>query len=381
MINFANHKYELKAMKLEHLTIVNYKNIREADLVFSRNVNCFVGNNGMGKTNLLDAIYYMSFCKSFNNVNDSQAITLGEEYFMLKGLYELNGMPEDIQCGYKSKSKKSFKRGGKEYKRLSDHIGLLPIVMLTPSDSILLNGGSDERRRFMDMVISQFNKPYLNALIRYNGALQQRNTLLKMDPPCTDWNLYSICEEQMDFYGQQIHAARRSFIEEFNPVFQEFYHKISLNRESVSLSYTSHFANGSLIPQLNEGMSRDLALQYTTRGAHKDDLEMLIGEHSMKQMGSQGQNKTFLVTLKLAQFDFLRRMGDTTPILLLDDIFDRLDGDRVEQIIKLVASSRFGQIFITDTNREYIDRIIGHLTDSYKLFSVNDGNYQLISEQ
>lgn len=381
MINFANHKYELKAMKLEHLTIVNYKNIREADLDFSRNVNCFVGNNGMGKTNLLDAIYYMSFCKSFNNVNDSQAITHGEEYFMLKGMYELNGMPEDIQCGYKSKSKKSFKRGGKEYKRLSDHIGLLPIVMLTPSDSILLNGGSDERRRFMDMVISQFNKPYLNALIRYNGALQQRNTLLKMDPPCADWNLYSICEEQMDFYGQQIHAARRSFIEEFNPVFQEFYQKISLNREAVSLSYTSHFANGSLIPQLNEVRSRDLALQYTTRGAHKDDLEMLIGEHPMKQMGSQGQNKTFLVTLKLAQFDFLRRMGDTTPILLLDDIFDRLDGDRVEQIIKLVASSRFGQIFITDTNREYIDRIIGQLTDSYKLFSVNNGNYQLLSEK
>ena len=368
-------------MKLEHLTIVNYKNIREADLDFSRNVNCFVGNNGMGKTNLLDAIYYMSFCKSFNNVNDSQAITHGEEYFMLKGMYELNGMPEDIQCGYKSKSKKSFKRGGKEYKRLSDHIGLLPIVMLTPSDSILLNGGSDERRRFMDMVISQFNKPYLNALIRYNGALQQRNTLLKMDPPCTDWNLYSICEEQMDFYGQQIHAARRLFIEEFNPVFQEFYQKISLNREVVSLSYSSHFANGSLIPQLNEVRSRDLALQYTTRGAHKDDLEMLIGEHPMKQMGSQGQNKTFLVTLKLAQFDFLRRMGDTTPILLLDDIFDRLDGDRVEQIIKLVASSRFGQIFITDTNREYIDRIIGQLTDSYKLFSVNNGNYQLLSEK
>ena len=233
----------------------------------------------------------------------------------------------------------------------------------------------------MDMVISQFNKPYLNALIRYNGALQQRNTLLKMDPPCTDWNLYSICEEQMDFYGQQIHAARRSFIEEFNPVFQEFYQKISLNREAVSLSYTSHFANGSLIPQLNEVRSRDLALQYTTRGAHKDDLEMLIGEHPMKQMGSQGQNMTFLVTLKLAQFDFLRRMGDTTPILLLDDIFDRLDGDRVEQIIKLVASSRFGQIFISDTNREYIDRIIGQLTDSYKLFSVNNGNYQLLSEK
>lgn len=381
MINFANHKYELKAMKLEHLTIVNYKNIREADLDFSRNVNCLVGNNGMGKTNLLDAIYYMSFCKSFNNVTDSQVISHGEEYFMLKGLYELNGMEEDIQCGYKSKSKKSFKRGGKEYKRLSDHIGLLPIVMLTPSDSILLTGGSDERRRFIDMVISQFNKPYLNALIRYNGALQQRNILLKQDPPCTDMSLFSICEEQMDFYGQQIYAARKSFVEEFTPVFQEFYHKISLNREEVSLTYTSHFDNGSLIPQLNEVRSRDIALEYTTRGVHKDDLVMMIGDHAMKQTGSQGQNKTFLVTLKLAQFDFLRRMGDTTPILLLDDIFDRLDGDRVEQIIKLVASSRFGQIFITDTNREYIDRIIGQLSDSYKLFGVKNGEYNILSEK
>lgn len=368
-------------MKLEHLTIVNYKNIREADLDFSGNVNCFVGKNGMGKTNLLDAIYYLSFCKSFNNVLDSQAIHHGEEYFMLRGLYELNGMPEDIQCGYKAKSKKSFKRGGKEYKRLSDHIGLLPIVMLTPSDSILLNGGSDERRKFMDMVISQFNKPYLNALIRYNGALQQRNTLLKQDPPCLDRDLYRICEEQMDFYGQQLYAARKSFVEEFNPVFQEFYQKISLDREQVSLSYTSHFDKGSLIPLLDEARNRDLALQYTTRGSHKDDLIMQIGDYAMKQTGSQGQNKTFLVTLKLAQFDFLRKMGSTTPILLLDDIFDRLDGDRVEQIVKLVASSRFGQIFITDTNREYLDRIIGALTDSYKLFSVEEGIYNLISEK
>lgn len=370
-----------ETMKLEQISITNYKNIREADLHFSGNVNCFVGKNGMGKTNLLDAIYYMSFCKSFNNVLDSQIITHGEEYFMLKGLYELNGQPEDISCGYRSKSKKSFKRGGKEYRRLSDHIGLLPIVMLTPADSILLTGGSDERRKFMDMVIAQFDKTYLNALIRYNGALQQRNTLLKQDPPCTDWELYRICEEQMDFYGQQIYVARKNFVEEFTPVFQEFYQKISLDREKVSLKYVSHFDNGSLLPQLYEVRNRDLAVGYTTRGAHKDDLLMQIGDYAMKQTGSQGQNKTFLVTLKLAQFDFLRRMGSTTPILLLDDIFDRLDGDRVEQIVRLVATSRFGQIFITDTNREYLDRIIGALTDSYKLFAVEDGNYKIISEK
>ena len=382
-------------MKLEHLSIVNYKNIREADLDFSSGVNCLVGKNGMGKTNLLDALYYLSFCKSMNGVTDSQVMTHGEEYFMLNARYELNDTPEDIRCGYKLRSKKSFKRGGKEYQRLSDHIGLLPVVMLTPSDSVLLQGGSEERRKFMDMVISQFNKPYLNALIRYNQALQQRNSLLKMaQTPNTafaqmssmggsamDPLLFQACEEQMDFYGQQIFAARKQFVEQFEPVFQEFYSRISLDRERVSLTYTSHFDEGqSLVSLLGAVRNRDLALGYTTRGAHKDDLHFMLGDQPMKQIGSQGQNKTFLVGLKLAQFDFLRRMGHTTPILLLDDIFDRLDGDRVEQIIRLVAGSSFGQIFITDTNREYLDRIIAKCSDNYRLFGVEEGTYHIIKE-
>lgn len=364
-------------MKLEHLSIVNYKNIREAELDFSPGVNCLVGNNGMGKTNLLDAIHYLSFCKSFNALPDSQVICHGEEFFMLSGQYELNGQPEEIRCGYKLKSKKSFKRSGKEYQRLADHIGLLPIVMLTPADSILLQGGSEERRRMMDMVISQFDKTYLNALMRYNNALQQRNTLLKSDPPCTDWTLYRIWEEQMDFYGTQIYQGRKLFVETFTPVFQEFYSQISQDQEQVSLTYTSHFEKGSLLPQLDEVRQRDLALGYTTRGVHKDDLVMQLGDCLMKQVGSQGQNKTFLVGLKLAQFDYLCRQGQTTPILLLDDIFDRLDAHRVEQIVKLVASDRFGQIFITDTNREYLDRIIEQLNGDFKLFAVTDGAYSI----
>lgn len=365
-----------KQMKLEHLSVVNYKNIREAEIDFSPGVNCLVGKNGMGKTNLLDAIYYLSFCKAANALPDSQVITHGEEYFMVGGHYELNGQPEEIRCGYKLKSKKSFKRGGKEYQRLSDHIGLLPIVMLTPADGVLIQGGSEERRRLMDMIISQFNKPYLNALIRYNGALTQRNTLLKTDPPCQDLSLYRIWEEQMDFYGQQIYEARRLFVGQFEPVFQEFYSQISQDRERVKLTYTSHFEKGSLLPQLDEVRARDLALGYTTRGAHKDELVMELGDCLIKQIGSQGQNKTFLVGLKLAQFDYLRRQGSTCPILLLDDIFDRLDADRVEQIIRLVASDRFGQIFITDTNREYLDRIIEKLNGDHKLFSVTDGRYE-----
>ena len=362
-------------MKLEHISIVNYKNIREAEIDFSEGVNCLVGNNGMGKTNLLDAIYYLSFCKSLNHLTDSQVVTHGEEYFMLNGNYELNGQPEQIHCGYKLKGRKSFKRGGKEYVRLSNHIGLLPIVTLTPSDSDLILGGSEERRRLMDMIISQFDKTYLDALIRYNAALQQRNSLLKQDPPCTDRALYLVWEEQMDYYGCILYQARRQFVEEFVPVFQEFYKQISLEQEEVTLTYTSHFANGSLLPQLDEVRARDLALGYTTRGAHKDELLMQLGDCLIKQVGSQGQNKTYIVGLKLAQFDYLCRRGLTTPILLLDDIFDRLDSQRVEQIIRLVASDRFGQIFITDTNREYLDRIIEKVSGNYKLFTVEEGNY------
>ncbi len=366
-------------MKLDHLSILHYKNIETAELDFSGNVNCFVGKNGMGKTNLLDAIYRLSFCKSMGAITDAQCVLHGEDLFMLTGTYELNDKPEEIYCGFRTGSKKQFRRSGKAYHRLSDHIGLLPLVILTPADSVLIQGGSEERRRFMDQVIAQFDKTYLDALIRYNEALAQRNSLLKQDPPATDRALYQLLEEQMDYYGQMLYTARRQFTEEFTPVFQEFYRQISLDREQVSLTYTSHFERGSLLPLLDEVRSRDMALQYTTRGAHKDDLQMMLGEYPMRQIGSQGQNKTFLVTLKLAQFDFLRRKGHTTPILLLDDIFDRLDGDRVEQIVRLVASNRFGQIFITDTNREYLDRIISELTD-YKLFGVEQGRYEVLSQ-
>ena len=372
-------------MILRHLSISNYKNISEADFDLSDNVNCFVGKNGMGKTNLLDAIYYLSFCKSATNLPDSSIVRHGEEYFMLEGEYLLHESSEteseQIKCGYRMRSKKKFSRSGKDYKRFSDHIGLLPLVMLTPADSVLISGGSEERRRFMDQAISQFDKSYLDSLLRYNEALAARNFALKQDPPIADPALCRIWEEQMDFYGHQLYEKRRLFIEQFMPVFEEFHRQISLGRESVSLTYTSHFSKGSLLPLLDEARNRDLALGYTTRGAHKDDIQMTIGDNLIKQIGSQGQNKTFLVTLKLALFDFLRRMGHTTPILLLDDIFDRLDGDRVEQIIKLVASNRFGQIFITDTNREYLDRIIDAVSDSYRLFEVCDGTYKVVAER
>ncbi len=368
-------------MQLKHLNILNFKNIAEANLDFSPNVNCLVGKNGMGKTNLLDAIWYLSFCRGMTNLPDKETVMHGEELFMLRGDYTLNGQAETIQCGLRIGSKKSFKRDGKEYRRLSDHIGLLPLVTLTPADNDLIRGGSEERRNFMDRVIAQFDKNYLNALIRYNAALSQRNALLKQDPQPRDTELYRPWEEQMDFYGRQLYEARKKFTEDFEPVFQEFYEQISLGREKVSLRYTSHFERGSLLPLLDETRVRDWAVEYTTRGAHKDDIEMRLGDWTMKQIGSQGQNKTLTVTLKLAQWDFLNRVGHTAPILLLDDIFDRLDSDRVSQIVRLVASSRFGQIFITDTNRENLDSIVASIDGSYKMFGVENGHYNVTDER
>lgn len=366
-------------MILSRLSIVNFKNIAQADLEFSPGLNCFLGNNGMGKTNLLDALYYLSFCKSATMVIDSQNIRHGEDFFMIQGLYDCgDDTSEEIYCGMKRRQKKVFRRNKKEYTRLSDHIGLIPLVMISPSDSILIQGGSDERRRFLDMVISQFDKVYLDCLIRYNKALQQRNALLKQE--ITDPTMYEIWEEQMAQAATGIYMARRRFLDEFIPVFQEFYALISGGDEPVGLTYVSHMERGDLCPLLAEVRNRDLILGHTSRGAHKDELEMMLGEYPMRRIGSQGQNKTFLVALKLAQFDYLNRNGHTTPLLLLDDIFDKLDSRRMERIISLVSQERFGQIFVTDTNREYLDAIVRRTGGDYRLFGVENGAFTIITE-
>lgn len=359
-------------MILNRLTIVNYKNIPSADLQFSSNVNCFLGNNGMGKTNLLDAIYYLSFCKSFTNIADSQNIRHNEDFFMLQGLYDLNGDTEELYCGIKRRQKKQFKRNKKEYDKLSDHIGFIPLVLISPADTILLQGLSEERRKFMDVVISQSDKNYLEALIRYNKALQQRNSLLKQEHLPTE-EMFEIWEEQMVVPATTIYQKRKAFLQEFMPVFQEFYRFISLENETVDMLYESDLDKGDLRQLLKESRTRDTILGHTTRGIHRDDLLMNLGEFPMKRIGSQGQNKTFLIALKLAQFVFLEKNGHTTPILLLDDIFDKLDANRVEQIIKLVSGERFGQIFITDTNRKYLDQIIVQIGNRFRLFEVKNG--------
>lgn len=363
-------------MILQQLSIINFKNIAQADLSFSDNINCFLGNNGMGKSNLLDAIYYLSFCKSFTHVVDSQNIRHGEEFFMLQGVYERNEMPEVLSCGIRKRQKKSFKRNKKEYSRLSDHIGFAPLVMVSPDDITLIQGGSEERRRFIDMVISQWDKPYLDTLIRYNKALEQRNTLLRQE--VSDPMLYEIWEEQMAHAATIIYDTRNRFLNEFIPVFNRFYNLISNGNEQVGLSYRSHMSDGNLLQQLADTRSRDLILGYTTKGIHRDDMEMTLDEYPMKRIGSQGQCKTYLIALKLAQYDFLAHNGNTTPILLLDDLFDKLDSERVERIMQLVSSDIFGQIFITDTNREYLDRIVRRTTAQHSLYSVSNGEFTLM---
>ncbi len=365
-------------MILEKLSIINYKNIASADLELSKKINCLVGQNGVGKTNVLDAIYYLSFCHSANNPVDSQVIRHNQEFFVLEGSYS-----DDlhIYCAMKRGTKKHFKRNKKEYKRLSEHIGLIPIVVVAPSDTLLIEGGSEERRRLMDMVIAQYNHPYIESMNRYNKALQQRNAMLKQEEE-PNLEVLSLFEEQMAAEGEKIYQCRKEFVEELTPIFQRYYEMISENREQVALNYISHCQRGPLLEVIQRDRFKDRAIGYSLHGIHRDDLEIMLGDHHMKREGSQGQNKTFVIALKLAQFDFLKRTSSkTTPLLLLDDIFDKLDAKRVEQIVKLVASDEFGQIFITDTNRDHLDQILERSSHDYKIFYVTDGNIETKSEE
>nr|WP_297166309.1 DNA replication and repair protein RecF [uncultured Dysgonomonas sp.] len=360
-------------MILERISILGYKNIEQAELTFSPQLNCFIGKNGMGKTNLLDAVYYLSFCKSHNNQVDSQNIKHDADFALIQGYYFLGGSDEEeFFCSLRRRQKKQFKRNKKEYEKLSDHIGCLPLVMVSPSDSDLITGGSDERRKFMDVVLSQFDKEYLHALIRYNKALQQRNALLKSDMQA-DESLYELWEEQLAYEGQIIHTKRKAFVEQFIPTFQYYYNFICQSNETVELKYESPLDEGNLVDLLKHKRERDKILGYTTAGVHRDDLDMRMDDYSVKKVGSQGQNKTYVVAMKLAQFDFLKKAGSTTPILLLDDIFDKLDSTRVEQIVKLVSEDNFGQIFITDTNRDHLDDILKGLNSDYRLYQVEGG--------
>jgi len=367
---------------LKKLTLLNFKNYEDIMLDFCPKMNCLVGNNGIGKTNILDSIYYLSLCKSFFTGIDVQNIRHSQDFFVIQGEYLLEEKTENIYCGVKSGQKKSFRRNGKEYERLSDHIGLLPVVMVSPADANLILEGSDERRKFIDSVLSQFDHQYLDDLMRYNRSLMQRNMMLKdfAQKNRFDADLVEMWNEQLVATGQKIFEKRQFFITNLIPVFQHYYEFVSGGKEKVQLTYESQLLENDFSKLLADSVDKDRKVLFTTVGIHKDDLALKLGDHPIKRVGSQGQQKTFLVALKLAQFDYIKLNAGIQPLLLLDDIFDKFDSTRVNKIINLVASPNFGQIFITDTSPERMKDILKQIVGEYKLFQIEeDGKIDLIS--
>lgn len=359
---------------LKKIALLNFKNYEDASLEFCYGINCLVGNNGIGKTNILDAIYYLSLCKSYFSGIDTQHIKHGQDFFVIQGEYHRDDKIENVYCGVKPGHKKMFRCNGKEYERLSDHIGLLPLVMISPADSSLILDGSDERRKFIDSVIAQFDHQYLDDLMRYHKSLNQRNQLLKDFALKNrfDADLIEMWNEQLVATGQKIFEKRQFFINDLIPVFQHYYEFVSGGKEKVQLTYESQLFENDFSKLLSDSITKDRKVLFTTVGIHKDDLVLKLDDYPIKRVGSQGQQKTFLVALKLAQFDYIKLHSGIHPLLLLDDIFDKFDKYRVNKIIKLTASTNFGQIFITDTNAERLKDILAQIAGEYKLFRIGE---------
>jgi len=359
-------------MILKSLSLINYKNFDSKSFDFDAKINCFVGPNGIGKTNVLDAIYHLSFGKSYFNPISSQNIKHNEEFFVVDGVYDRENREEKIIVSLKKGQKKIIKRNGKNYDKFSDHIGFLPLVIISPADRDLIIEGSETRRKFIDSVISQSDQNYLTDLINYQKLVAQRNALLKYFAVNNTFNKDSldIYNEQLNSLGSVIFEKRASFLKTFIPIFKSRYKWISNNNETVNLVYKSDLFDGDLKTQLEANIKKDRALQYTSVGVHKDDLSFEIDEHPIKKFGSQGQQKSFLIALKLAQFDFIKTQSGVNPILVLDDIFDKLDDQRVSQIISLVDKENFGQIFISDTHPERTEYAVKQVHQSYKLFKL-----------
>ena len=359
-------------MTLENLSLLNYKNFETVSFQFDSKINCLVGNNGVGKTNVLDAIYHLSFGKSYFNPLTVQNIKHGEEFFVIEGNYTKKNREEKIIVSAKRGHKKVIKRNGKLYNRFSEHIGFLPLVIVSPTDRDLIMEGSDTRRKFIDGVISQGDSNYLQTLLNYNKVLTQRNSLLKYFAINNTYN-----QETLDIYNLQLHdlgttifEKRKEFLEEFMPIFLKRYQSISNSKESVTLTYKSQLNEKELLVLLEENSAKDKITQYSNYGIHKDDLNFEIEEHPIKKFGSQGQQKSYLIALKLAQFDFIKAHSKVNPILLMDDIFDKLDELRVAQIISLVKNEDFGQLFISDTHSDRTENVIKKIHQSYKMFKL-----------
>ena len=362
-------------MILEKLSLLNFKNYAEAQLVFCKKINCFVGNNGVGKTNILDAIHYISFCKSYFNTIDSQNIQHDMPFFAVQAWITKNEITDEIYCAIKRGQKKQFKLNKKEYERLSEHIGNYPLVMISPSDIELILGGGEIRRKFIDSIISQYDKYYLETLISYNHALQQRNALLKhfYENKYFDALSLEIWDDKLSQFGEVIIHKRSLFLVEFIPIFNKNFEFISGSNEMASINYLVSTKENEFKNVLSSNLERDKIVQHTTVGPHKDDLEFKIQQTGIKKYASQGQQKSFLLALKLAQFEFLKNKTNTTPLLLLDDIYDKLDELRFTKLIELVSSNNFEQVFITDTHPERMNQLFIKTNTEHLIFLVDNG--------
>ena len=359
-------------MHLKKLSLFNYKNFSEIDFDFDPKINCFVGKNGIGKTNVLDAIYHLAYGKSYFNPLAVQNIRHGEEFFVVDAEFTKQNRTEQILCSLKKGQKKILKRNGKVYDKFSDHIGFIPLVIISPADQDLIIEGSETRRKFIDSVISQLDRSYLQQLIQYQKIISQRNALLKYFAlnHVFETDTLTIYNEQLQHLGQTIFEKRKEFIEAFIPIFSKHHHSITGSAEKVRLVYESSLHETNLLQLLEQNIGKDRALQYTSVGIHKDDLLFEIEEYPIKKFGSQGQQKSFLIALKLAQFEFVKKESGENPILLFDDIFDKLDESRVEKIIKMIDNEQFGQLFISDTHPERTENIIKSTNQSYRIFNL-----------
>jgi len=357
---------------LKKISIINYKNILDKEYELDPKINCFVGDNGVGKTNILDAVYHLSMGKSYFNVKNDQLINRGKDYMLVDGIFELNNKNESIVFSLKIGEKKVLKRNGKPYKKFSNHIGLIPVVLISPYDNDLINEGSSERRKFIDSIISQNDKEYLINLIAYTRVIQNRNKLLKQYNRSVDFDLDTIkvYDDQIYKLSEPIFKARDKFIKEFTPLVLEKYKHISDDKEKISIEYKSDLINNHVENLIKDSFQKDVILQYTSVGLHKDDFVFNIDENRIKRFGSQGQQKSFLIALKLAQFDYLKNETGNSPILLMDDVFDKLDLMRVKRIVEIVNSTNFGQLFLSDTDKERIEKVLSSLNLSSKIFEV-----------
>lgn len=368
-------------MFLDKLNIVNFKNVADAAISFSRSINALVGLNGAGKTNVVEAVYYLSMCKSSMGLSDRGSVRHGTDFFVLEGSYtDSQERHSTTTCTYSLKGKKIIKYNGKEYEKLSEHVGRIPIVIVSPADSFLVSDAADERRRYLNAFISQLDSEYLAAVVRYNHTLSERNKLLKSTDSRLVEELLDAYDVQLVQLGNVINAKRKEYINMLIPSLEKYYRALSDDREEVSLTYYSELNARPFDELLFAARRRDLVCQFTTTGVHRDDMVMRIGDRPLKKYGSQGQQKSFLVALKLAQYDIVCRTTGEKPILLLDDVFDKLDAERVSRLIRIVDGDEFGQIFISDCNHSRLTDILKGAARSYSVYDVSDGVVTPIQE-